>query len=104
MAEKKAPSGKRRKPGSTPRQTPYLVTTIRLEQRQWRWLREEALRRALQEGGKADASVIVRELIDRAIGSRQIGAVSVLAVTRERLREGLPKVSPGLLKRPARRR
>jgi predicted DNA-binding ribbon-helix-helix protein len=44
-----------------------VVTTIRLEQKHWRWLREEALRRALESGGKTDASVIVRELVDRAM-------------------------------------
>ena len=66
MAEKRPPS--QRKPGPKPREVPFVVTTIRLEQRQWRWLREEALRRALDGGGKADASVVVRELVDRAMG------------------------------------
>jgi hypothetical protein len=67
MAEKRQPPTPRSKPGLKPREVPFVVTTIRLEQRQWRWLREEALRRAFDGGGKADASVVVRELVDRAM-------------------------------------
>lgn len=41
----------------------YVVTTVRLEPEQWAWLREVALRRSLKQGGKADASAVLRELV-----------------------------------------
>ena len=70
-AKKVAPAGEgRRRSGPAPREVPYVVTTIRLEQKHWRWLREEALRRALESGGKTDASVVVRELVERAMKGR----------------------------------
>ncbi len=43
----------------------WAVTTFRLTRRQWDTLRTAALERAKAEGrGKADASAIVRELVD----------------------------------------
>lgn len=39
--------------------------TVRVMPEQYRALREEATRRAVQSGGLADASAIIRELIDR---------------------------------------
>jgi hypothetical protein len=44
----------------------YAVTTIRLTPDQYEWLRRTALDRALAKGGKADASAVVRELVDAA--------------------------------------
>jgi hypothetical protein len=41
------------------------VITVRVTPEQYAALREEALRRAVQEGGAADASAIIRELLDR---------------------------------------
>lgn len=43
------------------------VTTVRLEESQWRWLRDQAHRRALERGTRADASEIVRELVAAAM-------------------------------------
>jgi hypothetical protein len=46
----------------------WVVTTIRVTQAEWRWLRRLALDRALKRGGgRADASEIIRELVDRAM-------------------------------------
>lgn len=39
--------------------------TVRVDPDQYRALREEATRRAVQSGGLADASAIIRELIAR---------------------------------------
>lgn len=41
------------------------VITVRVTPGQYAALREEATRRAIQGGGKADASAIIRELVDR---------------------------------------
>jgi len=41
------------------------VITVRVTPEQYAALREEATRRAIQAGGKADASAILRELIAR---------------------------------------
>lgn len=41
------------------------VITVRVTQEQYAALREEATRRAIKAGGKADASIIVRELLAR---------------------------------------
>jgi len=62
------PAGQGRR-GPKPREVPFTVTTIRLEADQWRWLREEALRRT-ETGGKADASAVVRDLVARAMRGR----------------------------------
>jgi hypothetical protein len=44
---------------------PLAVTTFRITQRQWNWLRQNALERAVARGyGKADASELLRELLD----------------------------------------
>ncbi|WP_242344018.1 hypothetical protein [Anaeromyxobacter terrae] len=43
------------------------VITVRITRDQYAALREEATRRAIQAGGKADASAIIRELIARWI-------------------------------------
>ncbi len=46
----------------------WIVTTIRVTQAEWRWLRRLALDRALKRGGgRADASEIIRELVDQAM-------------------------------------
>jgi hypothetical protein len=46
----------------------WIVTTIRVTQAEWRWLRRLALDRALRRGGgRADASEIIRELVDQAM-------------------------------------
>lgn len=45
----------------------YKVTTIRFTDKQWQWLRRQALERALESGAKADASEIVRELVAAAM-------------------------------------
>jgi len=46
----------------------YMVTTVRITEDHWEWLRDRAHERAkLRHGGRADASEIVRELIDEAI-------------------------------------
>jgi hypothetical protein len=42
----------------------FIVTTVRLRRDQWNALRQAAQERALAEGGKADASAVLRELID----------------------------------------
>ncbi len=44
----------------------YAVTTVRLTADQYEWLRRTALERALAEGGKADASAVIRELVEAA--------------------------------------
>ena len=49
----------------------WAVTTIRLTREQWRWLREQATARALAHDTRADASEILRELIDRAMAARE---------------------------------
>jgi Arc/MetJ-type ribon-helix-helix transcriptional regulator len=43
------------------------VITVRVTPQQYAALREEATRRAVQTGGAADASAIIRELLDRWI-------------------------------------
>jgi hypothetical protein len=43
------------------------VITVRVTPAQYAALREEATRRAIQHGGKADASAIIRELLARWI-------------------------------------
>ena len=46
----------------------FAVTTFRITRAQWAWLRQQALERATARGfGKADASEILRELLDRHI-------------------------------------
>lgn len=58
------------RPGPVERQpgASYLVTTVRLRNDQWHALRMAAQDRALKEGGKADASQILRDLIDQWMG------------------------------------
>lgn len=48
-------------------QAGFKVTTIRFSPEQWVWLRDGAHARALESGAKADASEIVRELVDAAM-------------------------------------
>lgn len=43
------------------------VTTVRLYTANWQWLREQAFKRALADGGRPDASAIVNELIEQAM-------------------------------------
>ena len=57
----------RRKPGPKPMAETWAVTSLRLRADQWRWLKTQALARALESGTKADASAIVRELLDKAM-------------------------------------
>lgn len=45
--------------------------TVRVMPEQYQALREEATRRAVQSGGLADASAIIRELIDRWMEERK---------------------------------
>src|SRR4051812_37067271 len=45
----------------------FKVTTIRLTDPQWAWLRRQALERAIESGRQADASEIVRELVAAAM-------------------------------------
>lgn len=46
----------------------FMVTTIRVTPEQWEWLRDRAHERAKQRhGGRADASEIVRELLEEAM-------------------------------------
>jgi hypothetical protein len=46
----------------------WIVTTIRVTRPEWRWLRRLALDRALKRGGgRADASEVIRELVDQAM-------------------------------------
>ncbi len=47
--------------------TRYVVTTVRLSAAQYEWVRRTALDRALEHGGKADASAILRELVEAAM-------------------------------------
>ena len=48
---------------------PFAVTTFRITQTQWRWLREQALVRAATRGcGKPDASEVLRELLEAHLG------------------------------------
>lgn len=49
-------------------QAGYKVTTIRFQPDQWKWLRHQALGRAMESGTAADASEIVRELVAAAMG------------------------------------
>lgn len=44
--------------------------TVRVDPEQYRALREEATRRAVQSGGLADASAIIRELLARWMEER----------------------------------
>jgi hypothetical protein len=59
-------------PAAPPRRRPpgpagTRITTIRLAEDQWVWLRRQALERSLESGAKADASEIVRELVAAAM-------------------------------------
>jgi hypothetical protein len=48
-----------------PNRETFAVTTFRIKLGQWRWLREKALERATARGyGKADASEMLRDLLD----------------------------------------
>ncbi len=49
------------------RQAWAKTTNIRLSQEQWLWLRRKALARAMKTGERADASELMRDLIDRAM-------------------------------------
>jgi hypothetical protein len=49
------------------------VITVGLEPEQYLALREEALRRAAREGGPADASAIIRELVAAWMRARKKG-------------------------------
>jgi hypothetical protein len=42
----------------------FVVTTVRIEAEQWGALRQAALERATAQGGKADASAVLREVLD----------------------------------------
>lgn len=53
--------------GAGRNQAGHKVTTVRLSAEQWTWLREGAYARALESGSKADASEILRELVDAAM-------------------------------------
>jgi hypothetical protein len=44
-----------------------VVTTVRLDEKHYQWLRRMAFRRALDKGGRPDASRIVGELIEAAM-------------------------------------
>jgi len=46
----------------------FDVTTVRLRRDQVAWLRGEAAQRANTNGGKPDASEVIRELIDGRMG------------------------------------
>jgi hypothetical protein len=50
--------------GSEAEASTFVVTTVRLGRAQWNALRKAALERALAKGGKADASAVLRELVD----------------------------------------
>lgn len=52
-------------------QAGFKVTTIRFSPEQWVWLRDGAHARALESGAKADASEIVRELVDAAMNTKK---------------------------------
>jgi hypothetical protein len=52
---------------------PYKVITVRLTLAQYAALREEATRRSVKDGGKADASAIIREMVDRWIAKSKRG-------------------------------
>ena len=41
------------------------TVSVRMEPKQWEALRREALQRAVKQGGRVDASAIVRELVTR---------------------------------------
>jgi hypothetical protein len=43
-----------------------IVTTVRLTKEQYDWLRRQAFRAALIQGGRPDASAIIQKLIDKA--------------------------------------
>ena len=66
-ATKPAPTAHAYQWGAGRNQAGYKVTTIRFHPDHWRWLRTQALSRALKSGAKADASEIVRELVDAAM-------------------------------------
>ncbi len=81
MAGKKKAAGNkparvRRKPSSrrsTPTreaERPMAVTTFRVYRDQLVALQRQALDRKAEGGGRADASLILRELLDRELGSR----------------------------------
>lgn len=53
--------------GGGANQAGYKTTTVRLDPDGWAWLRRTALERALETGGPADASGIIRELIAAAV-------------------------------------
>lgn len=63
-AENRAPAWTR---GAGRNQAGHKVTTVRLSAEQWTWLRDGAHARALASGSKADASEILRELVDAAM-------------------------------------
>jgi len=45
----------------------WAVTTVRLRRDQWQALSHAAVTRAAKEGGKPDASAIVREALDKLL-------------------------------------
>ena len=53
--------------GAGRNQAGHKVTTVRFTPEQWTWLRDAAHARAVESGGKADASEIVRALVDAAM-------------------------------------
>lgn len=62
--EVRTPAWKR---GAGRNQAGHRVTTVRLSAEQWAWLRDGAHARAMESGGKADASELIRELVDAAM-------------------------------------
>ena len=45
------------------------VTTFRITRAQWEWLRRQAFERSTEIGGKADASALLREILEVAMNA-----------------------------------
>ncbi len=62
-SQKAAQAPKRKQRNIAKDDEEMVVTTVRLRRKHWKALREEAHQRSLLDGGRADASEIIRELV-----------------------------------------
>jgi hypothetical protein len=69
----KKPSRRTSRPAPAPAEASarWAVTTVRLRADQWSALRRAALERAEAQGGKADASAVLRDVLDAWIQGRR---------------------------------
>jgi hypothetical protein len=49
---------------------PRVVTTVRLSEAAWRWLRKQAEDAAERDGGRPNGSAVLERLIRKAAGER----------------------------------